>query len=49
VILSDGTVRTAEADRRDRQVPAMKKMADKLKTLTAKAWPQPRRRLSCGS
>jgi 2-methylcitrate dehydratase PrpD len=39
VTLSDGTVRTAEADRRDRQVPTIKKMADKLKTLTAKVWP----------
>ena len=39
VTLSDGTVRTAEADGRDRQLPTIKKMADKLKTLTAKVWP----------
>jgi hypothetical protein len=39
VTLSDGMVRMAEADRRDRQAPAINKMADKLKTLTAKDWP----------
>jgi 2-methylcitrate dehydratase PrpD len=47
VTLSDGTVRTAEADRRDRQAPSLEKMAGKLKALTAKAWPQAQRTLCC--
>lgn len=35
--LADGAVRTAEADRRDRQIPTIDKMA--RKALTRKAWP----------
>ena len=37
--LVDGSIRTAEADRRDRQIPTIDKMARKLRTLTQKAWP----------
>jgi hypothetical protein len=37
--LADGLVRTAETDRRDRQIPSIDRMARKLEALTKKMWP----------
>jgi 2-methylcitrate dehydratase PrpD len=39
VAFADGSVRTAESDRRRRQVPTIDTMARKLRTLTQNVWP----------
>jgi hypothetical protein len=42
LMLSDGRVLGAEADRRDRQVPSIAKMSAKLEALTKGAWAEGR-------